>query len=376
MDNPPNADVMYYKFQIMKRLALFSIILSFSMAAFAQNGTATAMRGVIPGGYDFWLYTPENYKDTAVCAGCDGDSAKVEHPSLDSRLPLIIFLHGKSLSGSDLNRVRRYGCIHAVESNKQIPAIIAAPQASGSWNPSKVLEVMNYVVNNYDVDTNRIYVVGMSLGGFGTLDFVGTYPEKVAAAMAFCGGTSLKSYEGLSNVPLWIVHGTADRAVSVEKSRKIVQTLRKDFSDSLLLYTELPGVGHGTPAKLFYADVVYEWLFSHSKADSIRRVNRSLEITPATISHAYDGLTFGNKTLVKIVDKQKVASVSGSLASKDTLSVLPSANSGSTAVHIVRKGDTLSGIAAKYGTTVSKLCSLNGISRKSLLRLGQRIKLN
>jgi Membrane proteins related to metalloendopeptidases len=59
------------------------------------------------------------------------------------------------------------------------------------------------------------------------------------------------------------------------------------------------------------------------------------------------------------------------------MSVLSSAgNSGSTSVHIVRKGDTLSGIAAKYGTTVSKLCSLNGISRKSILRLGQRIKLN
>jgi predicted esterase len=344
----------------MRKIAFVSIFILLSLASFAQNGTATAMRGVIPGGYNFWLYTPENYKDT-----------------VGSQLPLIIFLHGKSLSGSDLNRVRRYGPIHAVERNKHIPAIIAAPQVSGSWNPSKVLDVLNYVVRNYDVDTNRIYVVGMSLGGFGTLDFVGSYPDKVAAAMAFCGGTTLKSYGRLSEVPLWIVHGTGDRAVSVEKSRRIVETLRRDYSDSLLIYTEIPGMGHGAPAKLFYSDVVYEWLFSHSRADSCRKVNRNLEISQATLNNAYDGLTFGNKQFVRIVDRQKGTSASGGIASKDTLSAGSAAGvRGGGTVHIVRKGDTLSGIAAKYGTTVSKLCSLNGISRKSLLRLGQRIKLD
>ncbi len=75
---------------------------------------------------------------------------------------------------------------------------------------------------HYDVDTTRVYVIGMSLGGYGTLDFVGTYPQRVAAAMALCGGSTLKDMSGLADVPFWIQHGTADRAVPVSQSKAVV----------------------------------------------------------------------------------------------------------------------------------------------------------
>jgi predicted peptidase len=67
----------------------------------------------------------------------------------------------------------------------------------------------------------------MSLGGYGTLDFAGTYPEKIAAAIALCGGSTLRDYHKLGDLPLWIVHGTADRAVSVKESQKVVAGMQQ-----------------------------------------------------------------------------------------------------------------------------------------------------
>lgn len=90
--------------------------------------------------------------------------------------------------------------------------------------------------NNYSMDSTRVYVIGMSLGGYGTLDFTGTYPNKVAAAMALCGGCTLKDKTGLGKVPLWIIHGTADRAVSIKESKVVVDELKQTNNDKRLKF--------------------------------------------------------------------------------------------------------------------------------------------
>jgi predicted peptidase len=90
--------------------------------------------------YPFWINVPTNSRE-------------------NEKQPVLIFLHGKSLSGTDLNRVRRYGVLRAMDKGRIIPAIVVAPQlAKGSWNPDKVLEVLEYVKKNYNVDESRIYV--------------------------------------------------------------------------------------------------------------------------------------------------------------------------------------------------------------------------
>ena len=186
---------------------------------------------------------------------------------LKNKPPVLVFLHGRSLSGTDLNRVRRYGVITEIERGRKIPAIVVAPQvrAGESWNPEKVLELVNYIQKTYDTDTNRLYVAGMSLGGYGTMHFVGRYPEKVAAAGAFCGGGNLKDACRLSQVPLWVIHGKLDRAVSFNESDKMVKAIQSCSTKSELLFTILPNSGHGEPERYFHKDEFYDWLFKHSK---------------------------------------------------------------------------------------------------------------
>ncbi|MBQ9254923.1 MAG: dienelactone hydrolase family protein [Bacteroidales bacterium] len=264
----------------MKKLVLYIFILLCCFSVFAQNHTLTAKKGVIKQGYNFWVYTPENYATTQ-------DST-----------PLIIFLHGASLRGNNLDKVLKYGPLHALNMGREIPAIILAPQnPSGAWKPNKVNDMLEWVKKNYKFDTNRIYVIGMSLGCYGTLDFVGTYPEKVAAAMAICGSTSLNDtdMQKLGNVPLWIIHGKADKTIPISYSKKIVNSLINKKNDTRLLYTWLDGYNHYNIAKILYIEKTYNWLLSHSLTDENRAVNTSIVITGKDLQNAYSDLNKGAK---------------------------------------------------------------------------------
>lgn len=254
----------------MKKLLILLLLCCGTSTVGAFDGNFEAKRNVPDGGYNFWIYTPSDYESDT-------------HPQ-----PLMIFLHGASLCGNNLDRVRRYGVLDAIERGKRIPMLVVAPQnPGGAWNPAKINDMLQWVEANYRVDTTRVYVLGMSLGGYGTMDFVGTYPEKVAAAMALCGGCSLKDVSGLGQVPLWIMHGTADRAVSVQQSKRVVSQLEQSGNNKLLRYFWVKGASHGTLARLFYMQKTYDWLVGHSTKDNPRDADRSFTIDESDIRQSY-----------------------------------------------------------------------------------------
>lgn len=246
-------------------------LLSFSSASAQGTDLLSAKKNVIPGGYNFWVYTPEDYYFT------------------QESTPLVLFLHGASLCGKDLNRALRYGTVAAIKMGREVPALVITPQnPGGAWNPKKLNDILEWLdQNDYAYDHNRVYVLGMSLGGYGTLDFVGTYPEKVAAAMALCGGCTLKDQSRMGEAPLWIIHGTADRSVSVRESQKVVNRMKQDGTTQRLRYDWLAGASHSALARYFYTAKTYEWLFSHSLRDPDRPVRRDIEITQADLNQAY-----------------------------------------------------------------------------------------
>jgi predicted peptidase len=181
--------------------------------------------------------------------------------------PILIFLHGRSLSGNNLDLVKRYGIITEIIKGRKIPAIVIAPQVQmgKSWEPEKILHVLQYVQSLYKTDSARIYVAGMSLGGYGTLHFAGKYPELVAGAVALCGGGNEKDACNLSQIPLWIEHGVHDKAVSVLESDKIVRAIRKCNDGENLIFVRNPTASHGSLERIFHTDIFYQWLFSQDK---------------------------------------------------------------------------------------------------------------
>ncbi len=252
----------------------------------AQYDFLRPVKDSIPDGYDFWIYTPQDY-----------------YYSLENT-PVIIFLHGQSLCGRNLERVRRYGPLDAIVKGRQIEALVIVPQnPGGAWNPDKINDVLEWTKKHYAMDSTRVYVIGMSLGGYGTLDFAGTYPDKVAAAMALCGGCSLKDVSGLGKVPLWIMHGTADRAVPISQSKTVVGQLQKTSNDKRLRYDWLKGASHGALARILYMTKTYEWLFVHSLLDKDRPVNTDVDIEKNDLSKAYNDMISGAPDPEVVYDK-------------------------------------------------------------------------
>ena len=225
------------------KLKLFYITLFILTSAFGFSQLKTITNKTT---YPFWINVPE--KEST------------------EKQPVLIFLHGKSLSGTDLNRVRRYGVLRAMDKGRKIPAIVVAPQvAKGNWNPDKVLEVLEYVKKNYNVDESRIYVCGMSLGGYGTLHFAGKYADKITAAVAICGGGNVSDGCKLATIPLWIQHGDVDYIVPMSESKKVVDAIKKCDENADVTLTIIKGGNHGNVERLFHEDAMYDWLFKQKR---------------------------------------------------------------------------------------------------------------
>lgn len=199
--------------------------------------------------YNFLVKLPSDYSETG------------------EKQPIVIFLHGRSLSGTNLERVKRYGVLYAAKRGKEIPAIVVAPQTNNGWNPDHVMEVLDYVLQEYNGDPSRVYVCGMSMGGYGTMDVAGKYPERIAAAVAICGGGTLSYACNLSKVPLWIQHGNKDRAVPASESKKIYNAIKNCNANADATLTIIPGGTHGSVESLFHQDKIYDWMFSYRKQD-------------------------------------------------------------------------------------------------------------
>jgi predicted peptidase len=223
------------------------ILFAFLVSAFAAKAQLSTVIGQAD--YNFWINLP-------------ADSILKNNP------PILIFLHGRSLSGSNLDLVKKYGVIKEIERGRSIPAIVIAPQvpAGKSWEPQKVLDVLRYVQSQYPTDTNRVYVAGMSLGGYGTLHFAGAYPEVVTAAVALCGGGNPNDGCDLATVPLWIQHGNRDAAVPLSESQKVVNAIRACNGGENLTFTVVDGADHGALERVFRTDEMYDFLFKYNKA--------------------------------------------------------------------------------------------------------------
>ncbi|OJU51008.1 MAG: phospholipase [Bacteroidales bacterium 45-6] len=224
------------------------LLLSILFATTLSAQKCEAVRGKTT--YSFWLHTPENNRESAL-------------------QPIFVFLHGRSLCGNNLDKVKRYGVLYAMGRGQDVPGFVVAPQTQGAWNASKVMEVVDYVLKNYpQADESRIYICGMSLGGYGTMEVAGKFPDRVAAAVAICGGGTLSEASSLGQVPIWLIHGTADRSVPISESKKIYNAIRKSNPNAEIMFDEVKGGTHGSVEKFFHKSDIYHWMLEHRKAKS------------------------------------------------------------------------------------------------------------
>lgn len=252
---------------------ILALIILVALTAQLHAGELLAYRDSVKDGYNFLLYVPDSYRVS------------------DETCPVVIFLHGKSLCGNNLDQITRYGCIDALRRGVRIDALVLCPQCSNpsGWEASSVMATLEYVAARYRIDTDRIYVYGMSMGGWGTFKVVSAYPDRIAAAIAMCGGYT-GSPEPLTQVPLWIIHGIADDITPLSNSKGIVKDMEETGNAVRLRYTWLQGCDHSILARAFLLDQTYSWLSSHRLSAEGRPVCTDYDVTPEDLRNAYRGL--------------------------------------------------------------------------------------
>lgn len=191
----------------------------------------------------------------------------------DKEWPLMLFLHGAGERGDDLNKVKVHGPPKLVEQGKELPFIVVSPQCpTNVWWPEKLdtlTTLLDEIEANYRVDKDRIYLTGLSMGGFGTWSLACHQPERFAAIAPVCGGGQWFLANRLKDVPVWAFHGGKDSVVPIELSQKMVEAVKRAGGDAKL--TVYPEAGHDSWTESYNNPKLYDWFLSHSKGKAVEQ---------------------------------------------------------------------------------------------------------
>lgn len=194
----------------------------------------------------YWLFVPREY-------------------DAQDTWPLMVFLHGAGERGDDLEVVKKWGPPKRVAEKPDFPFVLVSPQCPRNvrWDPQLIAHLTDHVAGKLKIDKQRMYITGLSMGGFGTWALLAEYPKLYAAAVPICGGGDPAEAERMKQVPIWVFHGDQDPTVPVSRSQDMVDALKKVDGDVKL--TVYPGVGHNSWSETYANPEVYKWLLSHKR---------------------------------------------------------------------------------------------------------------
>lgn len=204
----------------------------------------------------YWLFLPKDYRT---------DESK--------RWPLMLFLHGAGERGTNLSAVRVHGPPKLVRSQPDFPFIVASPQCPSNqrWDTSVLLGLLDDLIEQHRVDTNRVYVTGLSMGGYGTWALAAAAPQRFAAMAPICGGGNTidlllpnrGSGRALRQLPVWAFHGAKDSVVKPVESERMVAALKRLGNENVKL-TIYPEADHDSWTETYANSELYKWMLQHS----------------------------------------------------------------------------------------------------------------
>ena len=207
---------------------------------------------------NYLLFTPKGYDPTG-----------------DKQWPLMLFLHGAGERGTDLQKVAVHGPPKLVKARPDFPFLVVSPQCPNNetWSNEVLLALLDEVIATHKVDTNRVYLTGLSMGGYGSWSLALQYPERWAAVAPICGGgntidallTPRKKAAALKALPFWVFHGGKDPVVKLDESERMVQALKSAGVKEVKL-TIYPEAQHDSWTETYADEKLYEWFLQHERA--------------------------------------------------------------------------------------------------------------
>jgi predicted peptidase len=238
-----------------------------------------------------WEGEREKYEDyeAHTFEGSSGETLKyqvLEPRNFNPRkkYPLVVFLHGSGGRGPANIRNVTDASVPAQLATDDVygkyDAFYLVPQcpgpntwAQGAWmnqrpttRPSVqniLYELIDETVASNPIDTRRLYITGLSMGGFGTFSAVSARPDFWAAAVPVCGGWDPAEAKLLKDTPMRIFHGDEDKAVKVQYSRDMFAAIKTAGGD--IEYKEYPGVGHNSWLNAYWEPTMWKWMFAQKR---------------------------------------------------------------------------------------------------------------
>ena len=197
-------------------------------------------------GYNYLIFLPKDYVSS-------------------ERWPLILFLHGAGEKGTDLDRLKNTALPQRLEELEDFPFVVISPQCPPGfyWSTKLVGGLIDMALELYKIDENRIYLTGISMGGYGTWDTAIENPTKFAAIAPICGGGNPMLASRIKHLAIWIFHGAQDRIVPVGESKVMATALGNLGGDVRL--TIYPNAGHDSWTETYRNPELYDWFLSHSR---------------------------------------------------------------------------------------------------------------
>lgn len=238
---------------ITKTLISLSFTAMFAVSALAQPPEASSQQAkhfekgiTLKATVDYLLFLPEGYEQSKT------------------NWPLMLFLHGSGESGHDLNKVKAHGPPKIVETKKDFPFILVSPQSTGrGWNVEVLNALLDDIMKTYRVDPDRVYLTGLSMGGFGTWSLAAAHPEKFAAIVPICGGGDTSDAYKLAKMPIWVFHGAKDPTVPVQRSKLMVDAIKTVGGNPK--FTIYPEAGHDCWTETYNNPELYKWLLEQKR---------------------------------------------------------------------------------------------------------------
>jgi predicted peptidase len=203
---------------------------------------------------------------------------KPVNPQALERFPLIIFLHGSGERGSDNEAQLKHikNLVLDTDNRGRYPCYVLAPQcpANELWaehnkdgsvkaqpttSMGMVMQLVEQISKDFPIDASRIYITGVSMGGYGTWDLLARYPEKFAAGVPVCGGGDERTASKMKKIPIWAFHGALDDRVPARQSQKMIQAIQK--AGGKPGYTEYPDIKHDSWVQAYQEPHLLPWLF-------------------------------------------------------------------------------------------------------------------
>ncbi|MBT8219980.1 MAG: dienelactone hydrolase family protein [Bacteroidia bacterium] len=176
-------------------------------------------------------------------------------------ISLMIFLHGAGERGEDLSKVSVHGPPKLVAEGKDFPCLILSPQCPENvwWQIPRLEATLDEFLSSHTIDKKRIYLTGLSMGGYGTWEWARQFPDKFAAIAPICGGLESGNVEPLKDIPIWAFHGAKDEVVPLEESTKVIEAIKELGGQPQ--YTIYPEANHDSWTATYADSTFYNWFF-------------------------------------------------------------------------------------------------------------------